>query len=86
MKVLVIEACMVDFNDDRGGQAVTVGSLIDVPKETAHALCDMGRTLYTDEKDDPRKGVKRIASAEMVKAAAKAAKAKDPAAGGGEGA
>jgi len=69
MKILIIEACLVNFGDDRGGQHQDPYAVIDVTKDTARDLVQAGRALYTDKKDDPSKGGNNTASAEMLKAA-----------------
>lgn len=91
MKQLIIEACIVNFGDDRGGVDQAVGDVVDVPKDAAIKLSATGRALYLDKKDDPTRDSRYTASKEMVKAAQELAAAKAKAAaeagkGGGEGA
>ena len=74
MKQIVIEACFINYGDDKGSQPAAVGDFVDINADTARDLARMGRTLYVDKKDDPAKG-QLTASAEMLKAAEAAAKA-----------
>lgn len=74
MKLLVIEACLVNYNDDAGGQHQDPGDLIDVAKDTAVALVHSGRALYVAKNDDPSKGAHHTASKDMLDAAASLAK------------
>lgn len=78
-KQLVIESCLINFNDDRGGVDCAAGEIVEVPKATAIDLARAGRTLYVDKKDDPDKSGRHTASADMLKAAADMRKARDKA-------
>lgn len=82
-KLLIIEACMVNFADDRGGVHQSAGDLPDVPKDAARALVTAGRALYANKTDDPDKQGRNTASREMLQAAeamAKPSRKKDSAA------
>lgn len=89
MKQLIIEPCIVNYGDDRGGVDQTIGDVVDVPKDVASKLASNGRALYLDKKDDPTREGRYTASKEMVKAAQDLAAAKAKAAAeaskGGEG-
>lgn len=78
-KILIIETCIVNHGDDRGGVVETVGANIEVNKDTARELCAASRALYINKADDPDKLGRNTASHEMVKAAAREAKASDAA-------
>lgn len=69
-KVLIIEATIVSYADDRGGVHADPSETCDVAKDTARNLVQAGRALYIDKRDDPSRGAIHTASAEMVKAAA----------------
>lgn len=69
MKQIIIEACIVNFGDDRGGVGQAAGDIVDVPKEAARTLATAGRALYTNKADDPDKSGRFTASKEMIKAA-----------------
>lgn len=73
-KLLIIEACMVNFADDRGGVHQSAGDLPDVPKDAARALVTAGRALYVNKTDDPDKQGRNTASREMLQAAEAMAK------------
>lgn len=73
-KILIIETCIVNHGDDRGGVVETVGSNIEVNKDTARDLCTTGRALYVNKADDPDKSGRNTASPEMIKAAEREAK------------
>lgn len=75
-KQLVIESCLINFGDDRGGVHCEVGETVEVPKGTAIDLARAGRTLFVDKKDDPDKHGRHTASADMLKAAADMQKTK----------
>lgn len=75
-KVLIIESCLINYGDDRGGVHAEQYEQPNPTKDTAAALIASGRALYVDEKDDPSKGKINTASAEMLKAAAAAVKGK----------
>ncbi|MDT3708164.1 MAG: hypothetical protein ROZ09_15185 [Thiobacillus sp.] len=87
-KMLVTDACIVNYGDDRGGVAEPSGKVVEVTKDTARDLIAANRALYVAKTDDPDKRGLYTASAEMIKAAAdmrKAAaaaeKGQDPAGG-----
>jgi len=82
MKLLILETCLVNFGADAGADVVEAPAIIDVTKDTARALVNSGRALYTAKADDPEKGAPNTVSPEMLKAAqaAIAAKAKAAAA------
>lgn len=73
-QVLIIESCLVNFGDDRGGVDCAVGEFVSPDKGTALTLAQAGRALYADRKDDPSKAGVHTASAEMLKAAKAMAK------------
>jgi hypothetical protein len=75
-KVIVIESCLINLGDDRGGVGHAVGETPEVTKETASKLVGAGRVLYVDKKDDPDKHGRYTASKEMLKAAEQMAAAK----------
>lgn len=81
-KLLILEACLVNFADDRGGIHHDAGDMPDVPKAQATDLIRCNRALYINKADDADKAGRYTASAEMVKAAKamEAAKAKAAAA------
>jgi hypothetical protein len=81
-KILVIEPCLINFGDDRGGVDHAVGDMPEVNKDTARFLADNGRALYCDERDDPTKERRLTATKAMLKAAEAAAKAAEAAAKG----
>ncbi len=67
-KILVIEGCVINHGDDRGGVVYSVGEVADVTKEAASALARAGRALYVRREDDASKGG-YTASAEILQAA-----------------
>lgn len=69
-KQLIIESTIVNYGDDRGGVHEDRGAIVDVPKETARTLAAVNRALYVNRTDDPDKGGRNTATAEMLKAAA----------------
>lgn len=69
MKQIIIEPCLINYGDDRGGIDHAVGETVDVPKQTAAFLAQSGRTLYIDRKDDPSKNSQHTATKEMLRAA-----------------
>lgn len=81
-KQLVVESCLINLGDDRGGVDHAAGAIVEVTKETAAKLVAAGRTLYVDKKDDPDKHGRNTASKEMLKAAEEIAAAKAKAAKG----
>ncbi|MEW6612701.1 MAG: hypothetical protein AB1409_08170 [Pseudomonadota bacterium] len=74
-KVLIIEDCLVNYGDDRGGVHESAGALVDVSKDAAAALIRANRALYTDKKDDPDKSGRNTATKDMLQAAMAMAKA-----------
>ncbi|MDP3136992.1 MAG: hypothetical protein Q8N17_11765 [Burkholderiaceae bacterium] len=78
-KQLIIEACLINYGDDRGGVDHAAGTIVEVPKGTAIDLARAGRTLYVEKKDDPDKAGRHTASPEMLKAAADMRKTRDKA-------
>lgn len=74
-KILIIEACIVNYGDDRGGVVESFGAVTEVNKDTARALTVSGRALYVSKTDDPDKTGRYTASPDMVKAAEREAKA-----------
>ena len=81
-KLIILEPCLVNFSDDRGGIHHDSGDMPDVPKAAATDLVRRGRALYISKADDADKAGRYTASADMVKAAKamEAAKAKAAAA------
>ncbi len=75
-KQLVIEPCLINHGDDRGGVDYATGDIVDVPKDTANTLARAGRTLYIDKKEDPDKHGRYTATRDMIAAAQEMAKAK----------
>ena len=73
-KILVIEPCLINFGDDRGGVDHAVGDFAEVNKDTARFLADNGRSLYCSESDDPTKEKRLTATKAMLKAAEAASK------------
>lgn len=67
-KILVIEGCVINHGDDRGGVVYSVGEAADVTKETATALVRAGRALYVHREDDASRGG-FTASTEILQAA-----------------
>jgi hypothetical protein len=55
-KLIIIEPCVVNYGDDRGGVHADVGDEIAVNADTAIALAKAGRGLYVSRDDDPAKG------------------------------
>lgn len=79
MKMLLIAACLVNYLDDRGGQAHDAGEFVDVTKDTAKTLADNERALYTRRSDDHMKDGRYTATADLIAAAEAAAGAGDKA-------
>jgi len=84
-RVLVIESCLINHRDDRGGVHAAAGEILNVAKDTAGELSRMGRVLYASRDDDPSKDGRFTASPQMLQAAedmgrakAKAKPAADP--------
>jgi hypothetical protein len=73
--MLVIDTCIINYQDDRGGVAEAAGSIVEVTKDTARALIGANRALYVVKTDDPDKHARNTASPEMLKAAADMRKA-----------
>lgn len=69
MKQLVIEPCLINLGDDRGGVDHAAGEIVDVQKGIAGDLARAGRTLFVDRKDDPDKHGRYTASEAMLSAA-----------------
>lgn len=67
-KLLIIEPCLINFGDDRGGVDHAAGEIVDVPKDTANTLARNNRALYVVKTDDPDKTGRFTASEEMIKA------------------
>ena len=76
MKIIIIEACLVVFQVDLGGEAVESGTIVDITKEQAAKLTQANRALYVNKADDSFKDGRFTATAEMVKAAEALAKSK----------
>lgn len=68
-KQIVIEPCLINYGDDRGGVDHAAGDTVEVSKETAANLARAGRTLFIDKKDDPDKNGHYTASEAMIAAA-----------------
>lgn len=79
-KILIIETCIVNYGDDRGGVVESFGANTEVNKDTARTLTTTGRALYVNKSDDPDKLGRHTASPDMLKAAEREAKAADKAA------
>lgn len=75
-KQLIIEPCLINYGDDRGGVDHAIGDFVEVSKDTANKLAIAGRALYVDKKDDPDKHARNTASRDMLQAAEAMAKAK----------
>lgn len=73
-KILILEACIVNFGGDVGGEPTEAGALVTVDTKQALLLVNHGRALYTVKGDDPSKGLK-TAAPDVVKAAEAHAKA-----------
>lgn len=68
-KMLIIESCVVNHGDDRGGVHQSAGDMPDMPKDPARALVTAGRALYINKTDDPDKQGRNTASRDMISAA-----------------
>ena len=68
-KLLILEACLINFGDDLGGIHHDAGEMPDVPKAPATDLVRRGRALYVSKSDDADKAGRYTASADMLKAA-----------------
>lgn len=71
-KILIIEACLVNYGDDRGGIHQDAGDQIEVGKDAALALTRAGRALYVSKADDADKSGRYTATKDMLQAAAAA--------------
>lgn len=69
MKQLVIETCVVNYGDDRGGVVQSAGDIVDIPKDLARNLSIAGRTLYVSRNDDHDKSGRFTATRDMLAAA-----------------
>jgi hypothetical protein len=76
-KILIIEPCLINLGDERGGVDHSAPSFADVTKETARQLVTMGRALYTVRADDPDKGARNTAPKDMLDAAKAVIEARD---------
>jgi hypothetical protein len=65
-KIIILEATQVDYGDDRGGQHAESGSIVDVVKDQARRLAEIGRALYTTKGDDPSKDGRYTATKELL--------------------
>jgi hypothetical protein len=68
-KQLIVEPCLINYQDDRGGVHHDAGDFVEVPKDVALDLARAGRTLFVNRDDDPTKGGIHTASDKMVAAA-----------------
>lgn len=64
-KILILETCIVNYRDDRGGVPEEAGALVTVDAEQARQLTTHGRALYVSKADDATKG-RYTAPAEIV--------------------
>lgn len=71
-KILVIEPVLINLGTDEGGIHHDVGDFAEVNKDTARALTEAGRVLYTEPGDDHSKVRRFTATPEMIKAASAA--------------
>lgn len=70
MKVMLLEACVVNLRDDRGGQHFVQGAEVDVPKDEAVSLVRMGRAKFMSKEDDfDKSGANTMSKEEMAKLA-----------------
>ena len=69
MKILLLAACLVTLETDKGGVHFDEGAIVDAPKETARQLVGYNRALYVSRTDDTDKGGRNTASKEMLEAA-----------------
>lgn len=67
--MLIVESCVVNHGDDRGGVHQSTGDMPDMPKDPARALVSAGRALYINKTDDPDKQGRNTANREMISAA-----------------
>jgi hypothetical protein len=68
-KILIISACLVPTGDDRGAIDAAEGDIVDVPKDAAAKLADVGRSLYVSGSDDHTKAKLYTAPEALVRAA-----------------
>lgn len=80
MKIIILESCIINLGDDRGGQHAERLDMPDVPKDTAVKLVGYGRALYINKSDDPDKAGVNTAPQDLVDAAKAAAAEKAKAA------
>lgn len=73
-KMIVIEATIVNYADDRGGVVHDIGELIEPAKAEGAKLAHAGRALYVNKADDADKHGHYTASKAMIDAASKQAK------------
>lgn len=79
-KQLVIEPCIVNYQDDRGGVHADMGDEISPNTEQALKLAQMHKAVYLSADDDPTKGRYTIRpDLAAAKAAAEAAMSQAPA-------
>lgn len=72
-KMVVIDACVVNYQDGRGGVHEDVGAEIEVNDDEGLKLAKAGRAFYSDPENDPSKG--RYLLPEHIRAAMEAEKA-----------
>lgn len=75
-KILITEACQINYGDERGGVHVDAAEETSVTVDTARALVGAGRALYVNRKEDPSKGGRDTATEHMLAAAAAMRKAR----------
>ena len=80
MKIIILESCIINLGNDRGGQHAERLDMPDVPKDTAVKLVGYGRALYINKSDDPDKAGVNTAPQDLVDAAKAAAAEKAKAA------
>lgn len=51
-KLILLDNCVVNFRDDRGGQHHKMGDEVDVPKDEAYSLVRVGRAKFMSKSDD----------------------------------
>lgn len=71
-QLLILEPCLVNFNDGNGGVPTAAGALPTVDSDTAALLVKIGRALYTKKADDFDKSGANTAPAEIVEQARRA--------------
>ncbi len=77
-KMLIIENCLVNYKDDRGGVAHAQGEFIEVSKETAKKIAIADRALYLSKNDDHDPTGRYTAPERMINAAKKMSKSQPP--------